>query len=120
VLGDRLLAPFGAALDALRAEIEPHAPDVGPAFDKTRHAVESSVEKLTAKIEKARLHADAEAETAVRRARELLWPYATPQERIYGLAYFAARYGERAFLERVLDAADPFDARPRDLLLEDA
>jgi bacillithiol biosynthesis cysteine-adding enzyme BshC len=117
-LAGRVLAPFADALDALRAEVEPALPGVDTAFDKTRGTVESAVHRLTAKIEKARLHADEDAVAAVRRVRQMLWPHDQPQERIYGLAYFAARHGERTFLERVLDAADPLDARPRDLALE--
>jgi bacillithiol biosynthesis cysteine-adding enzyme BshC len=117
-LATRVLAPFTEALGALRAEIEPALPGIDTAFDKTRGTVESAVHKLTAKIEKARFHADEDAVAAVRRVRRMLWPHDQPQERVYGLAYFVARYGERPFLERVLAAADPLDARPRDVMME--
>ena len=115
----RVRAPFAAALDAVRAEMEPLPAGVGVAFDKTRSTVEEALAKLGGKIELARLHASQETVTAVRHVRDMLWPNDTPQERLYGLAYFAARYGERAFLERVLDAAEPFAARAGDLVLTD-
>ena len=38
------------------------------------------------------------------------FPHGQPQERVYGISYFAAKHGERAFVERVLAAAaDPAD-----------
>jgi hypothetical protein len=52
---------------------------------------------------------------AVRQVKMLLYPDGVPQERFYGVSYFAARYGERALLGRVFDAIEPFDPTPRDL-----
>ena len=40
----------------------------------------------------------------VEQVRWALVPDGLPQERVYGLPYFAARYGERAFVARVIDA----------------
>ena len=74
-----------------------------------------AVSKLAGKYEKALLHQDQGLVDDVRRVKQLLYPQDVPQERFYGLPYFAARYGERAFVERVLAAIDPFDPRPRDL-----
>jgi len=44
-----------------------------------------------------------------------LYPNGHPQERYYGMSYFAARYGERPFIERVLATAAPFEVAPKDL-----
>lgn len=114
-LAARLLAPFDAALEAARGEIEPLGEGARAALGKTRQTVESAVQRLAAKVAQARNHADAELVEAVRRLQRQLFPGGVPQERVYGLPWFAARHGERPFLERVLDAAAPFDAAPRAL-----
>ena len=70
---------------------------------------------INGKYDKALLHRDQSLVDDVRRVKQLLYPHDQPQERVYGVSYFAARYGEGAFVERVLAAVEPFDARPRDL-----
>jgi hypothetical protein len=75
------------------------------------------VDRLTSKIDKARHHQDRERVAALARLKQLLFPNGSPQERFYGFSYFAARYGEREFIERVLDAIDPFDAASKDIVL---
>lgn len=114
-LAVRLLAPFETALDAVRGEIEPLGPGVHAAVDKTRANVAAAVRKLAGKVEQAHLHADADMVAALRRVRQMLWPNDAPQERVYGLAYFAARVGEEAFLARVLEAVAPAAWAVRDL-----
>jgi hypothetical protein len=39
----------------------------------------------------------------------------SPQERHYGLPWFAARHGDRSLIEKVIAAAEPFDATLKDL-----
>jgi hypothetical protein len=34
---------------------------------------------------------------------------------VYGLPYFAARFGDRDLIEKVIAAAEPFDATLKDL-----
>jgi bacillithiol biosynthesis cysteine-adding enzyme BshC len=114
-----LLAPFDAALGEVRAKIEGLGPGVAAAVAKTRVMVAMAVSRLAGKVEKARLHQDQRLVHDVRRLRELLCPNGLPQERVYGLPYFAARYGEGAFIARVLAAVTPFEPRPADLLLTD-
>jgi bacillithiol biosynthesis cysteine-adding enzyme BshC len=118
-LADRVLAGFSDSLAAMRAAVEPLGPGVSTAFEKTRATVAAAVRKLVGKVEHARLNAERDTVAAVHRLKQSLWPHDAPQERVYLLAYFAARFGERAFLERVLDAVEPFDARPRDLIWAD-
>ncbi|MFI5291081.1 MAG: bacillithiol biosynthesis cysteine-adding enzyme BshC, partial [Polyangia bacterium] len=52
----------------------------------------------------------------VTRLQRWLYPDA-PQERVYSLPYFAARYGARALVESVLAALDPLSPDVRDLFL---
>jgi len=113
----RLRAPFEQALRALAPEIEHAGDGIDTAVEKTRASVAAAVGKLAAKVERARLHRDEQRVHDVHLLRSLLQPDGLPQERRYGLAWFAARYGEHALLTRVLDAIDPFDPNPRDVLL---
>lgn len=114
-----LLGAFEAALAPLRAPIEAAGPGLGAAIEKTHAAVATAVSRLAAKYDKARLHRDAELVAEVRRLKDLLYPRDVPQERFYGISYFAARYGERAFLDEVLATIEPFDPRPRFLFPAD-
>ncbi|MBP7147917.1 MAG: bacillithiol biosynthesis cysteine-adding enzyme BshC [Acidobacteria bacterium] len=110
-----LVGPFEAALDTLAPALQATGPGIDAAIAKTRGKVRDAVEKLAAKLDAARLHADGALVGDVRRLQRLLYPDGMPQERYYGLASFAARLGERTFLERVLEAVDPLDPAPRDL-----
>jgi uncharacterized protein YllA (UPF0747 family) len=116
-LARRLLAPFEAALQEMRRTIERAGPGLTSAIEKTHATVQMAVTKLAGKYDKALLHQDQQAVDDVRLVKQLLYPQGVPQERFYGPSYFAARYGERAFVEQVLAAIDPFDPSPRDLVL---
>ncbi|HKU42944.1 MAG TPA: hypothetical protein VJR89_32515, partial [Polyangiales bacterium] len=60
--------------------------------------------------------ADASRVSGVHRLRGLLQPRGLPQERVYAFAHFAARFGERAFLERVLNTIEPFATTQQELV----
>ncbi len=111
-----LVAPFDAALDPLRARIAAVGPGLATAIDKTRGTVANAVAKLARKIATAHLHADRARLDELQQVRWALMPHGVPQERYYGPAYYMARWGERAFLERVSAAIAPFDPNPRDLV----
>ncbi len=111
----RLLEPFVAAHGELSATLANAGPEIARALARTRGSVERSVGKLAGKVERARLYADAEHVAAVRRLRALLAPDGAPQERRLGLAGLAARIGDRAVIEQVLGAIDPFDAALQEL-----
>jgi len=111
----RLLEPFLATHGELAAELAGMGPAIARALARTRGSVERSVGKLAGKVERARLYADAERVAAVRRLHALLAPDGAPQERKLGLAGLAARIGDRAVIERVLAAIDPFDGSLQEL-----
>jgi hypothetical protein len=110
-----LLDPFDAALGDLRARVDAAAPGVDVAFEKTRGTVTMAVAKLTDKIANARLHRDQTLVDEVRRVQWALAPGGEQQQRVYGLPYFAARYGERAIVTSVLDSITPFDPALKDI-----
>ena len=51
----------------------------------------------------------------VDRLRAYLAPEGAPQERIYGLPYYASRLGSQAFMRRVIEACEPFSGSLKDL-----
>jgi bacillithiol biosynthesis cysteine-adding enzyme BshC len=111
----RLLDPFTAALDALAAELGTSDRNVVSAVAKTRGTVEYAVGKLATNVERAALYADSARVDAIHRLQATLAPGGAPQERALALASFAARGGDRAFVERVLAAVDPHDPSLKEL-----
>jgi bacillithiol biosynthesis cysteine-adding enzyme BshC len=111
-----LVGPFDAAIDGLRARIAAVGPGLDTAIDKTRGTVANAVAKLARKIATAHAHADRARLDELQQLRWALAPHGVPQERYYGPSYFMARWGERAFVERVLATIEPFDPAPRDLV----
>jgi bacillithiol biosynthesis cysteine-adding enzyme BshC len=96
------------ANDSVRAAIQ-------SAEEKTKGFVQSAAGKLADKYRQALGHQNQAHVRDVRGLRHSLYPGGSPQERVYGLSYFAARYGERAFIETTLAAIDPFELAQKDL-----
>ena len=113
--GSRLLEPFVAAHDQLAATLGSANPAITRALARTRASVERSVARFAAKLERITAYEDAELVDSVRRLRAWLAPDGQPQERTLGLPCFAARGGDRALVERVLAAIDPFDPTLQEL-----
>jgi bacillithiol biosynthesis cysteine-adding enzyme BshC len=113
-----LLAPFESALGAVEQRLEPAA-GLDVAVEKTRTTVARAIARLADKVASAHARRDGAVVEAVRAIRSRLHPNGAPQERVHGLAYYAARFGERAFIARVRDAVEPFDATPLELTFED-
>lgn len=111
----RLLASFEQSFRETDASLRPSLPTLGRALDKTRATVEFAVSKLAANYAKARLRHDAGRTADVRRLQTLLHPENGPQERCFGFSYYAAKWGDRALVEAVLDAVVPFDPALKDL-----
>jgi len=110
-VGARVAAPLLAAFDRALAEIAPAVREAGEraerAADKTRGTVARAIEKLAENVDAAWRLRDRTLVDDVTRLRDRLFPGGVRQERFYGPSYFLARVGERAFVERVLDAAAP-------------
>jgi hypothetical protein len=98
------LAPLFTAVD----------PSLAKAIDNTSDAVRTSVSKLLGKYTRALAQRDQATVDRVDRARALLFPNGEPQERVYGVSYYAARFGD-AFVKSVVAAIDPFAAAHKEL-----
>jgi bacillithiol biosynthesis cysteine-adding enzyme BshC len=108
---------FEAVLAGALAKLPAPAGSMQGAVDKTRRKLETTSRKLAERFASVRAAADESHVRDVRRLRAMLQPDGVPQERSYGLAYYASRFGERAFLERVLREIEPFDAARKELYL---
>ncbi len=111
----RLLAPFQSAMAELEPTFAPDADALSTPIRKTRSTVERAIRKLAGKYEAAQRRGHHPRVDDVRRVQQSLSPGGAPQERVHGLAYYAAKFGERAFLDCVLDAVRPFDGSSKDL-----
>jgi bacillithiol biosynthesis cysteine-adding enzyme BshC len=110
-----LIDGFEQVLSGALAEVGPYDAQLAAPVAKTRDKLRLIAGKLGEKVAAALARGDQARVEDVQRLLRLLQPGGAPQERVYGLSYFAARYGERAFLEAVLAAIEPFDPAPREL-----
>lgn len=116
-VSQRLLESFDSTLRDLEPVLRKAGGGIEKALGKTRGTVARAVGRLAGKYEKARLHRDADLMEDVLRLQGWLYPAGQPQERHYGISYFASRHGERAFVQRVLAAAEPLEVAQKDVEL---
>ena len=113
-----LHASFDDALEAVLARTGALREQLRPAHEKTKSAVHAAASKLTEKYRNALAHQNQAALRDIERVQLALYPGGEPHERVHGFSYYAARYGERAFIDRIMRAltdTDPFDPALRDL-----
>lgn len=98
-------------VDRVLTEIAPMVREAGEraaqSLTKTRGSLSRLAGKLGRGYDKSRLLRDKELVDDVNRAQARLYPTGIPQERFFGFSSFAARYGQRSCIERVLAAAEP-------------
>jgi hypothetical protein len=117
--GEQLAQRVVTGVDRVLAEVAPAVRDAGEhalqSLEKTRDSFARSAGKLGRNYDRARLLRDRELVDDVRRAQARLYPSGVPQERHVGLPSFAAQYGQRTFIERVLAAAEPLHTGIEDI-----
>lgn len=111
----RLLASFEATLSELDAQVGDVGPGLRKAAERTRLSAQRAVARFAQKYQRARLHRDQSLVDDVRWVQHQLHPNCAPQERVFGLSWFVARYGEREFVRLVLDAVRPYEFAQKDL-----
>ncbi len=116
-LSRELSERFDEALREIVPTLRKAEGKIDRAIAKTRGTVGRAVGKLGRNYDKARMHRDDAVVRDVRRLQGRLYPNGRPQERVFGISYFAARHGERALLEKVLGAAAPLETGFKDLEL---
>ena len=117
IVSRRLTAAFGEAMEDVRPTLRAAGEGIDRAVDKTLASVKDSISRLAASYLRAAQLRERERLDVVRRLIDWLQPYGQPQERVYGISYFAAKHGERAFVERVIGAAADAGDGPVDLEL---
>ncbi|MCB9649779.1 MAG: bacillithiol biosynthesis BshC [Deltaproteobacteria bacterium] len=111
-----LLDPFTAALSAARGVIASLDPGLDKNAARTEETVRQAVGKLVDKYRATLLRRDETRVATVERLQAALRPDGAPQERVYALSTYAARYGARRLVELALAGCDPFDPRVKDIL----
>jgi bacillithiol biosynthesis cysteine-adding enzyme BshC len=113
----RVVEGVDATLDRIASRVREAGPRAVRSLEKSRRTLARSAAKLGRDFDRARLLSDRELVQDVTRVQSRLMPRGIPQERFFGLPSFAARYGQRAFVERVLEAAEPLRTDVVDLAL---
>lgn len=114
-LEDTLVLGFEQALNKATQDLRVPPAALATPLRKTKSTVMRAARKLRANYEKALAQQNRDAVEGVKMLRRSLMPDGVPQERVYGLSGFAARIGERPFIERVLEVITPFEAKVKDL-----
>lgn len=109
----RMMQGFEAELTAMQARL----PELEKSIHRTRETVQRACDKLIAKYELSIAQADTQRVATIKRLKNALFPQGGPQERLLGLPYFGALYGDRHFVKAVLDGCEPYDGALRELQL---
>lgn len=110
-----LVLGFEATLRQVFDRLPPGLASLERAREKTLGTLSFAAGRFRNSYERALLLGDRSAREDVGRLKALLFPEGQPQERVFCVAAFAARFGERAFVERVLESIVPFDAEEKEL-----
>lgn len=110
---------LSAGVKQVLAELSRQLPQLGSelesAADNTRAAFDKASARFARKYQSALLHRHAGVNADLQRLKALLQPLDQPQERVLCFSYFAARHGERGFLERVFQLIEAWDPSVKDL-----
>jgi hypothetical protein len=111
----RLMGSFKPELDQLGTRMASLDPSFAQAIERTEESVRLALSRLVAKYGRALAQRDQVTAERLDRLRTYLLPDGAPQERIYGLPYYACRFGSRAFTRMVLETCEPFSGGLKDL-----
>lgn len=112
-VGDALSA---ALMSAMEETLARWPVDRAPTpLRQTRAAFARHARRLGRRVDRALARGDADRIEALTQLRHELQPDGAPQERVYGISGYAARYGEAQLVDRVLRAIQPFDGTLREL-----
>ncbi len=105
------------SLEQELSRMQDDLPSLGKSIERTRDTVHRACKKLLAKYELGLAQADTQRVAMIDRLQQALYPKQAPQERLLGLPYFAALYGDRDFVEAVLQACTPYEGALKELQL---
>jgi bacillithiol synthase len=109
------------ALKPQLLELQQHLDALDPSLreplQRTEESMRGALGKLLARYGKVLGQRDQVSVERLDRLRGYLVPNDTPQERVFGLAYYACRFGTRAFVDRVREGIKPFSSELKELSL---
>lgn len=111
----RLMGALTPELGRLGERMATLDPSFAHAIERTEESVRLALSRLVAKYGRALAQRDQVTVERLDRLRAYLFPEGAPQERIYGLPYYACRFGSRAFTRLVLDTCQAFSGELEDL-----
>jgi bacillithiol biosynthesis cysteine-adding enzyme BshC len=114
-LEGRLAGVLTAELARVKERLLTLDPTLSKPLERTEHTIRFAFSKLSAKYGRALARKDQIATERIERLRAMLVPDGAPQERVYGLPYFASRFGTRAFVKLVCESCVPFTGQQGDL-----
>lgn len=86
-------------------------------LEKTRAKLDKTTKRLAARYTRTLVDKQDALRRDVERLQHALFPGGAPQERVYGMSYYAARFGERPLIELILRSIDPFTGAEKELAL---
>lgn len=111
----RLMGTLTPELTRLGERMATLDPSFAHAIERTEESVRTALSRLVAKYGRAVAQRDQVTVERLDRLRTYLVPEGAPQERIYGLPYYACRFGAHGFTRLVLEACEPFSGGLQDL-----
>jgi hypothetical protein len=112
---DALEQSLLAAVDAQLRRVPQTDAGVADAVKITRGTIARAASRLAGRYRRALDTAEGVATRRSARVQGVLMPNGQPQERVLGLASFAARLGLKAFKDLVLAHVDPWDPQLKEL-----
>ena len=113
-----LEAALVARLDEVLAQVEgPLPPDLARALQRTRGTIARAASRLAGRWARGLAGRDQVTAARVDRLQQVLFPHGEPQERVLGVASFAARVGLQGLKAAVLAAVTPYSAQVKDVSL---
>jgi len=110
-----LVAGFHAQLEALAPTALALDPALARALRRTAASVDRAAGRFASRLTRAAFERDVLSRERIERALGMLQPGGQPQERVYGLPWFACRFGLQAWKSAVAGACVPFDGSLREI-----
>jgi uncharacterized protein YllA (UPF0747 family) len=109
---------FERVLSSELAELpEPVRAKLAREAEKTRKQLDKTSRRLAARYTRTRIDEQGALRRDLVRLKQALFPGCAPQERVYGMSYYAARFGERPLIELILRSIEPFSGAEKELAL---
>jgi bacillithiol synthase len=111
----KVMGALRPELDALGSHLDALDPSLREPLQRTEESMRGALGKLLARYGKVLGQRDQVSVERLDRLRGYLVPNDTPQERVFGMAYYACRFGTRTFVDLVRANVTPFSGELKEL-----